>query len=353
MLGITTYLITMPIDRSHRLLFQKYIIDDGNTDVAAARKCKICVKTSKRRRVLENGNGPYMPQRRRAEIDGVMSNDVQQTLLFINGMNRTLYHDELAELLFQATGEANSTRRIRQCLHRRNFVNIQSSHQAPLERDEEMRRFWVDATIYANGPIQARHLLYVDESHKKNKDANRRYVNCPRGNKVTTSVMHRNSGNAASIIASISIEGVQHAIAVDVNAEGNIDAELFLHIFTTQILPTCEPFPGDRGIVVMDNAAIHMKALLDAAAAAVGVYILYLPPYSFDLNPIELLFNLGKQKLQRLYGSGPLHLNAKIGDLFSECLFSCIGSNDITCNMFRHCFIPVFHIKFNFFYCIY
>lgn len=93
--------------------------------------------------------------------------------------------------------------------------------------------------------------------------------------------------------------------------------------------------------MVMDNAAVHMKHQIVAACAAVGVLILFLPPYSFDFNPIELLFNIGKVYLQRRYGGAPLPVNSRIGDLFRNCLLSCLKSADIACNMFEHCFIPV------------
>lgn len=91
----------------------------------------------------------------------------------------------------------------------------------------------------------------------------------------------------------------------------------------------------------MDNAAIHMKQQLNAACAAAGVLILYLPPYSFDYNPIELLFNIGKINLQIRYGGVFLPLHLKIGDLFRNCLFSCLTSAHVACNMFEHCFIHV------------
>ncbi len=46
--------------------------------------------------------------------------------------------------------------------------------------------------------------------------------------------------------------------------------------------------PGD--VVVMDNLAAHKVAGVRETIQAVGVSVLYLPPYSPDLNPIEQLF---------------------------------------------------------------
>ena len=46
--------------------------------------------------------------------------------------------------------------------------------------------------------------------------------------------------------------------------------------------------PGD--VVVMDNLAAHKVAGVREAIRAAGASVLYLPPYSPDLNPIEQLF---------------------------------------------------------------
>ena len=56
------------------------------------------------------------------------------------------------------------------------------------------------------------------------------------------------------------------------------------------MLPKCEPFPGPRSVLVMDNASIHHSAELDTMCHDAGVQLLYLPPYSPDLNPIEEFF---------------------------------------------------------------
>jgi transposase len=55
--------------------------------------------------------------------------------------------------------------------------------------------------------------------------------------------------------------------------------------------------PGD--VVVLDNLAAHRVDGIRQALAAVGASILYLPPYSPDLNPIEQLFAKLKALLRR------------------------------------------------------
>ena len=65
------------------------------------------------------------------------------------------------------------------------------------------------------------------------KDCRRNRVHAVKGDNVEIPVLHTRSSNAASIIASLSIEGIQSVTTVDVNEEGNIDGERFLQAFST------------------------------------------------------------------------------------------------------------------------
>ncbi len=61
------------------------------------------------------------------------------------------------------------------------------------------------------------------------------------------------------------------------------------------LVPTLAP--GD--IVVMDNLPAHKVAGVGAAIEAAGAILLYLPPYSPDLNPIEQVFAKLKALLRK------------------------------------------------------
>ena len=77
--------------------------------------------------------------------------------------------------------------------------------------------------------------------------------------------------------------------------------------------------PGD--VVVMDNLAAHKVAGVREAIQAVGASVLYLPPYSPDLNPIEQLFAKLKAMLRSAAARTKDALWATIGqalDAFPE-----------------------------------
>ncbi|KAI5233289.1 hypothetical protein E4T42_09789 [Aureobasidium subglaciale] len=71
---------------------------------------------------------------------------------------------------------------------------------------------------------------------------------------------------------------------------------MFEHWLETAILPRCEPFPGRRSVVIIDNCSTHhsKRVQIRDICEQAGVYLLYLPPYSLHLNLIEQSFHLLK-----------------------------------------------------------
>ncbi len=66
-----------------------------------------------------------------------------------------------------------------------------------------------------------------------------------------------------------------------------MDGEHFLAYIEQILVP--ELTPGD--IVVMDNLPAHKPEAVRSAIETAGAYLLYLPPYSPDFNPIEMAFS--------------------------------------------------------------
>jgi DNA-binding ferritin-like protein (Dps family) len=119
---------------------------------------------------------------------------------------------------------------------------------------------------------------------------------------------------AASLIASMTIERIMSVTVIDVVEEGNVDGERFIDALIDDILVYCEPYPGKRSVIVMDNAQVHMKLLITAACQERGVIVIYLPTYTFDYNPIELVFNTAVSKLLTVYGRALLPPDSNFGD---------------------------------------
>ena len=73
--------------------------------------------------------------------------------------------------------------------------------------------------------------------------------------------------------------------------------------------------PGD--VVVLDNLAAHKVGGVRQAIAAAGASLLYLPPYSPDLNPIEQLFAKLKALLRKAAARTKDELWSTIGRLLA------------------------------------
>ena len=101
-----------------------------------------------------------------------------------------------------------------------------------------------------------------------------------------------------------------------------MNGESFLAYVEQVLLPTLSP--GD--VVVLDNLSTHRTAAVEAAFFRGGIRILFLPPYSPDLNPIENMWSKVKG-LIRQHASRPLHglMYAMIEALEAVTLDDCHG----------------------------
>ena len=79
----------------------------------------------------------------------------------------------------------------------------------------------------------------------------------------------------------------------------NVNTEIFTSWVIEDLIPKLPP----KSIVIMDNASFHKGAAMRKAIEDVGHTLLYLPPYSPDLNPIEKKWSQAKAIRRRVGGS--------------------------------------------------
>jgi transposase len=91
--------------------------------------------------------------------------------------------------------------------------------------------------------------------------------------------------------------------------EGAMNGPMFLAYVQQCLVPTLKR--GD--IVIMDNLPVHKVAGVRQAIEAAGATLLYLPPYSPDLNPIEMAFSKFKAHLRKAAEHTILGLLRRIG----------------------------------------
>jgi transposase len=69
-----------------------------------------------------------------------------------------------------------------------------------------------------------------------------------------------------------------------------VNAPMDRRIFETYVEKELAPTLAKGDIVIMDNLPAHKSKAAEAAIKARGAWVLFLPPYSPDLNPIETLW---------------------------------------------------------------
>lgn len=74
------------------------------------------------------------------------------------------------------------------------------------------------------------------------------------------------------------------------------------------------------GFGIMDNAAFHVKEVIRDIAETLGHRVLFLPPYSPDLNPIEKVFAILKKRRRYAPSNTPIDQIEKECGLFLEYL---------------------------------
>jgi transposase len=109
----------------------------------------------------------------------------------------------------------------------------------------------------------------------------RRYGWWPKGRRLIDAAPHGH-WRITTFIAGLRTSGIIAPFVLD----GPMTGEIFRTYIEQFLAPAL--VPGD--VVVMDNLAAHKVTGVRETIAAVGASILYLPPYSPDLNPIDQVF---------------------------------------------------------------
>jgi transposase len=149
----------------------------------------------------------------------------------------------------------------------------------------------------------------------------RRYGWSARGDRLVDAAPHGH-WRTTTFVAGLRSSGIIAPLVLD----GPMTGETFLAYVEQFLAPVLSP--GD--VVVMDNLGAHKVAGVAKAIAAVGASILYLPPYSPDLNPIEQMFAKLKALLRKTAARSREGLWNAIGQLLDA------FSSDECCSYIRH-----------------
>jgi transposase len=118
----------------------------------------------------------------------------------------------------------------------------------------------------------------------------RRYGRCPRGERLVDATPWGH-WKITTFVAGLRASGLVAPMVLD----GPMTGEVFRAYVEQVLVPDLQP----DDVVVLDNLAAHKVAGVRAKIQAAGASLLYLPPYSPDLNPIEQVFAKLKTLLRK------------------------------------------------------
>ena len=92
-----------------------------------------------------------------------------------------------------------------------------------------------------------------------------------------------------SAIAAMTTDGIEDVYLV----EDSVNGDIFCGYVHNSLLPVLQPFNGsnNKSIVIIDNASIHYVDEVCHLIHSSGALLWFLPPYSPDLNPIDVCFH--------------------------------------------------------------
>ena len=138
--------------------------------------------------------------------------------------------------------------------------------------------------------IPSESLVYVDECGI-DQYLYREFAYSPRGQKVIAKIIGKKF-KRTNIVAGI----CQGEWVAPMEYDGITDSVLFEFWFENCLLKEV----NYGSVIVLDNATFHKKSILPDLARQYGCAVLFLPPYSPDLNPIEKKWAWLKKKLRKI-----------------------------------------------------
>jgi transposase len=144
----------------------------------------------------------------------------------------------------------------------------------------------------------------------------------PKGKRLLAKIPHGH-WKTTTLIAALGIEGMRCSMVVD----GAVNGDIFEAFVAKVLVP--ELREGD--VVVMDNLSSHKRTRTRELIEEAGAELRFLPPYSPDLNPIEMVFSKIKQALRSL----ACRTKNQLWNAMQSVLDRITPSDAINC--FKHC----------------
>ena len=170
--------------------------------------------------------------------------------------------------------------------------------------------------------VDPHNLVFIDESGI-NLGMTRLRGRAVRGERLYDSCP-RNKGSNISLIGALSLKG----LIATMSLPGSVNTEVFFIYVQEVLLP--QLWKG--AFVIMDNLPVHKARKIRATIRTVGAEVVFLPPYSPDLSPIELCWSKLKQHLRTAKARTTEAVNQTLTEIINHHI-----SDDDAVGWFEHC----------------
>ncbi len=142
-------------------------------------------------------------------------------------------------------------------------------------------------------------LVFLDEATNARNSLTRQYSRS--SVKISSRGKSYTPTSRVSFIGAISVNGIVEFDLIE-NTVTSVD---FTQFVQETLLHRMNAYPNENSILILDNARAHSPEIVDYAFNEYGVLVIFLPPYSPDLNPIERFFSSIKATFKRYVGQDP------------------------------------------------
>ena len=279
--------MTRPLSNDLRHRVVTAVVDGGMTRRGAARRFGIAPSTAIKWVDAWRRTGSYRPRAQGGDRRSQRIEARAEVVLALIEETPDMTLAEIATHLEDEHGLRVSQSSVWRFFHCRGIIFKKTAHASEQQRPDVLRRR--RARVEAQPDLDPEKLVFLDETGASTTMA-RRAGRALRGHRCRAPVPHGH-WKTTTFVGALRLSGMTAPMVLD----GAMYGAAFLAYVEKMLVPTLEP--GD--IVVMDNLPAHRSAAVRDAIQGAGAELRFLPPYSPDLNPIEMAFSKLKAYLKR------------------------------------------------------
>ena len=202
-----------------------------------------------------------------------------------------LYLDELISfLVFFDPGLVCSISTLSRCLKKMGYSRKSPNRVLQRADSAEIEYF---RSKFTQLNLRSGQLVFLDEACNARACGIRTKSRAPKG--ITPLGTSHSTGMRMTLCCGISVQGVLNGSLF----QGGLNTSNFEEILNEQILPSMNPFPCEKSVLILDNCKAHSINPIEIWEKN-KILVLFLPPYSPHLNPIERYFSVCKALIRRL-----------------------------------------------------